>query len=161
MSFEEGLALVLFIGAISAGAVAIIKAIKGTDVAAQVRHDETLDALEKGFALRLVNNSTRRKERIIGASLVIKARRRWLWHNDIITCPVYHMDEWGRKGDEIKDVQIEAMGPVCLLPCIVNKVPDDLKLPIKSEIWLRLDMVGPIRRLERRLDTLHNFVNPQ
>lgn len=105
------------------------------------------------FALRFINNRTDRKERIIGAYVVMKKRRLWLWKKEILRFPV--CERPAPPGDmlPISNIELEPMSAPLEIRCEAESgsldpsVRDDF--PARFSAFLELDMVGPMRRLTR------------
>ncbi len=110
------------------------------------------------FTLYLLNNRTDRKERIIGAWMEVKKRRLYFWRNTLARFPVLKVGDGQLHGPPIKDIELETLSLPTGVWCIVDEALDESLrdvLPRLSEIWLVLDMVGPIRKMERKLQDTH------
>ena len=110
------------------------------------------------FALRMVNHRTDRLERVIGARFVIKKRRLYFWRKDVAEIAVLQVGAGQLHGPPITDLMIEAMSAPVEIRCVADEALDEDisdRIPTLSEIWLVLDMVGPIRRWERNVQMLH------
>jgi len=108
------------------------------------------------FTLRLVNHRTDRMERVIGGCLAIKKRRLFLWRETLATAPIYQR---GRSPVQplLSDVPLPPISPPTEIQCMVQETFDrSLRqtLPRKSEIWLELELVGPVRRFRRKVSDL-------
>ena len=109
------------------------------------------------FALRLINHRTDRKERIIGVWLAIKKRHWLLWHKTIARVPVCQRLRSPGEPPPIRNVVLEPLSAPTEIQCrtydiLSDDVPE--RVPPKSELWLILDMVGPVRRVERKVEDL-------
>ena len=99
--------------------------------------------------LRLVNHRTDRKERITGACAALKTRFLWFWRRTIVTVPVT-----ARVGPSLEDLLLEPQCSPVQLEAWIDGPTGNAKLERTMELWLVLDMVGPIRKLERKLTTV-------
>ncbi len=100
------------------------------------------------FTLRLVNHRTDRKERVIGGSVALKRRRLLLWRKTLQEVPLL-IDEVA-----ITDIELPPMSSAIEVDCHASgNVNDSEAWPSRIEAWIVLDMVGPIRRFERRIET--------
>jgi len=105
------------------------------------------------FRLRLVNHRTDRQERVIAARIALKCRRWMFWRRTLFTLPV---NDAGRSGSKPVTALLSAMSAPVEIEC--KAFADITNLPEWGDVrrveeWLVLDMVGPIRRIERRIHT--------
>ena len=110
------------------------------------------------FSLRLTNHRTDRKERIIGVDLAFKKRRAWFWHKTLISVPVCERAASG-KLRPITNLELEPMSAPLEWQCRVehtfDREEDRNIFPQRFEIWLVMNMVGPVRRMERVVEVMH------
>jgi len=113
------------------------------------------------FALRLVNHRAERKERIIGASLALKKRRLFFWRDSLITIPVHQQGQRTLIGPPISNIELAPLCAPVEVQCVAFHTMDESirqQAPRRFEMCLVLEMVGPIRRLERKV---MDFVRPR
>ena len=103
---------------------------------------DTICVAKARFSLRLVNHRVDRPEVIIGARLRLKRKRMVFWSQTLSVIPInderfkYLRLEPQSKPEEIA---IDVAGDI---PAILPKV---------TYLVLELEMVGPVRRMERKL----------
>ena len=105
------------------------------------------------FRLRLINHRTDRPERVIAAQVVLKQRRWWCWHETLFELPL--LDDSGETGKPV-EVQLQPMSAPLEIDCkALGDIPNlaEWSRARRIEEWLVLDMVGPIRRVERCIHT--------
>jgi hypothetical protein len=143
--------------------------IKGTEFLGKQRPPEFSVALEDSpglipslpaliaadFALLLLNHRPDRPERLRRAWLEVKRRRWWFWRSTMIRVPV--LQRTTQQDLPVGDVLLEPMGSPVEVSCrVMGFLDSSLKrtVPRRSELWLVLDMVGPIRKIQRKIDDL-------
>jgi len=107
------------------------------------------------FALRLINHRTDRKERVRAGRLEIKKPRLFLWRQTVWQAPIS-----GRRppsaqppGQPMANLVLKPMSAPVEVECrVLGKL--DEPLPKRSELWLVLEMIGPIRRVQRKIMNL-------
>jgi hypothetical protein len=107
------------------------------------------------FTLRLINHRTDRMERISGAYVSIKKRRLLLWRKTLARAPVHLRGSTDLLGPLVTDIPLEPLSAPKQVQCVVQeKFQESLRqqLPQRFELWLELDMVGPVRRVKRKID---------
>lgn len=110
------------------------------------------------FTLYLLNNRTDWKERVIGAWIEIKKRRLYFWRKTLARLPILEVGQGQLHGPPIKDIELEPLSAPIETRCVAEQSLDEslrTALPRLSELWLVLDMVGPVRKLERKLQDTH------
>ncbi|MCH8008133.1 MAG: hypothetical protein IIC91_04655 [Chloroflexi bacterium] len=103
--------------------------------------------------LTFINHRTDRRERIIGANLLLKRRHLLLWKRTVATVPmrayegnVYAQRDWNIDLEPTSSpitIEAEAIGQ--------GLIEGKQKIPKRMKLFISFDMVGPIRRLERKL----------
>lgn len=106
------------------------------------------------FAVRFANHRGDRRERVVGARVEFKKRRLWLWRKTITSIQVWERTQRQSGGPPITDLAIEPMAAPVEAQCIAEGDFDSDMLrafPRLFDARLVLDMLGPIRRLERQI----------
>ncbi|MEX0800725.1 MAG: hypothetical protein WD379_05875 [Dehalococcoidia bacterium] len=106
------------------------------------------------FAMRLVNHRPDRKERIVGAKLALKKHWIILWRRTLVEIPVHQRGQGQLLGPIISDIELEPISSPVEIQCVAQETLDQSlreRLPKRFEMWLVLDMVGPIRKLQRKI----------
>lgn len=105
------------------------------------------------FALRFVNHRSDRKERVIGAHVVFKKKRLWLWKKEILRIPICKRPEPRQEIEPISNIEIEPMSAPLEIQMYAESGPLEPAVrdlfPGRFNAYVVLDMVGPMRRLER------------
>ena len=104
------------------------------------------------FRLRLLSHRTDRPERVIGCSLAVKRRRLRFWRQTLLEVPMVRRSDYGAVNVRLDPLS----GPTEIDLVVQDESPDSsLIIPAEqlngTEIVLVLAMVGPIRKLERKL----------
>ena len=105
------------------------------------------------FTLRLLNHRTDRRERITAIRLEVKKPRLFFWRETLARAPVHQRGTSRLVGPVITDIPLEPMSAPVQIQCVVQETFDRSfreKLPVKSEVWLVLDMVGRCGNWNRR-----------
>ena len=99
------------------------------------------------FQLRLVNHSTSTPQRIVGCHVNLKRSHCLFWRKTITSALVMteHPDR------PITDILLQPLSSPLEMDVWVHGNTGDIALPHKSWLVLVLDMVGPIRKIEREL----------
>jgi hypothetical protein len=114
--------------------------------------------------LILTNHRSDRREVITQATLHLKKRRFFFWHRTIAQAPVRIHEQpilLASKGPLLKNIVLE---PMSLPRVITVNAQGPIQVPIEDlpkTMWLYLELklVGPIRRMNRLIDTVHH--NPK
>jgi hypothetical protein len=105
------------------------------------------------FALRFVNHRSDRKERVIGAHVVFKKKRLWLWKKEILRIPICRRPGPTQTMEPISNIEIEPMSAPLEIQVYAESGPLEPAVrdlfPGRFNAYVVLNMVGPMRRLER------------
>lgn len=104
--------------------------------------------------LVLINHRTDRLERVIGAQVLLKRRAFWLWHRTIISTPLRLVVGTSRRA--ITNIEMKAVSEPYAAEVSFEDSPDAEQFGRRMDVILELQMVGPIRRIERRLASFTN-----
>ena len=99
------------------------------------------------IGLRMVNHRTDRPEHIVGCSVELKRRYLLLWHKTIVNIPVrvnHDKTPW-------KEVFLEPMSRSHTVALNALSAFTNIELPKRSDLFIVLDLVGPIKKMERLL----------
>ena len=105
------------------------------------------------ISLTLINNRTDRQERIIGIWPELRTRRLLFWKRTIAIGEAHVPDPiagWPH-GRPVTDLLLQPMSAPAMIVLNVGGSFKGIKLPKKSEIVLVFKMVGPMRRMTRKL----------
>lgn len=103
------------------------------------------------FAARFANHRSDRRERVVEARVEFKKWRLWLWRNTVASVPVYERTVRRSDGPPVDDLPIEPMAAPLEVQWIAEGDLEPSDFPPWFSAVLVLDMMGPIRRLERHV----------
>lgn len=116
-------------------------------------------AIYARMRLTFTNHRSDRPERIINCRVELKKRHLLLWKRTLLSIPVHLLasspadvgPERELTKDSILDLKIEPVSPPVSIDIFANGPSLTNGLPKWSELVLILDIVGPIRRMERTI----------
>jgi hypothetical protein len=110
------------------------------------------------MGVKMVNNRTDRRERIIGASVHLKQRFLWFWRKTLIEVPLRHSDPSNPAAPEnslklVSNIELEPISErvwVVLEGSAPFNIPQQM-WPNYLEVVIEFSMVGPMRKYGRVL----------
>jgi len=120
-----------------------------------------IPVIDAKLRLTFINHRTDRRERIIGCSLLLKQRHLIFWKRTIVDIPMRAYEgninlprPWDFELAPTSSpftIEAEAVGQ--------GFVEGQQQIPKRMEMFISFEMVGPIRRLERKLSNVRHEHN--